>query len=140
MNTALHDSISLANSPCVGVCSTSMAPFDDRCKGCGRTVEDIRDWETLSEFNKKIINVKNWLDGYNIRQKRDRIKTMADHSDEKLKDIEGRLITIQSLIEMTGQDILDYFGKDPAIKDAYQSLVQSREEILKTKQTLPYLD
>jgi len=117
-----------------------MAPFDDRCKGCGRTVEDIRDWETLSEFNKKIINVKNWLDGYNIRQKRDRIKTMADHSDEKLKDIEGRLITIQSLIEMTGQDILDYFGKDPAIKDAYQSLVQSREEILKTKQTLPYLD
>jgi|DEB0MinimDraft_12_1074336.scaffolds.fasta_scaffold00461_12 predicted Fe-S protein YdhL (DUF1289 family) len=140
MNTALHDSISLANSPCVGVCSTSMAPFDDRCQGCGRTVEDIRDWETFSEFSKKIINVKNWLDGYNIRQKRDRINTMADHSDEKLKDIEGRLITIQSLIEMTGQDILDYFGKDPAVKDAYQSLVQSREEILKTKQTLPHLD
>jgi hypothetical protein len=41
---------------------------------------------------------------------------------------------------MTGQDILDYFGKDPSAKDAYQSLVQSREEILKTKQTLPHLN
>jgi len=136
MNTALHDSISLANSPCVGVCSTSMAPFDDRCKGCGRTVEDIRDWETLSEFNKKIINVKNWLEGYNIRQK---IEIRMSNTP-KIEDIKGRLITIQSLIEMTGQDILDYFGKDPAVKDAYQSLVQSREEILKTKQNLPYLD
>jgi hypothetical protein len=102
MNTALHDCISLANSP--------------------------------------LINVQNWLEGFNIRQKRDRIKNMAEHSDEKLQDIKGQLLTIQSLIEMTGQDILDYFGKDPSAKDAYQSLVQSREEILKTKQTLPHLN
>jgi predicted Fe-S protein YdhL (DUF1289 family) len=140
MNTALHDCISLANSPCVGVCSTSMAPFDEQCKGCGRTVDQIRDWETYRDFDKKLINVKNWLEGFNIRQKRDRIKNMAEHSDEKLQDIKGQLLTIQSLIEMTGQDILDYFGKDPSAKDAYQSLVQSREEILKTKQTLPHLN
>jgi len=136
MNTGLHESLSLAGSPCVGVCSTSVMPDDDRCQGCGRTVEDIRDWETLSEFNKKIINVKNWLDGYNIRQK---IEIRMSNTP-KIEDIKGRLITIQSLIEMTGQDILNYFGKDPAVKDAYQSLVQSREEILKTKQNLPYLD
>jgi hypothetical protein len=30
---------------------------------------------------------------------------MAEHSDEKLQDIKGQLLTIQSLIEMTGQDI-----------------------------------
>ena len=136
MNTGLHESLSLAGSPCVGVCSTSVMPDDDRCQGCGRTVEDIRDWETLSEFNKKIINVKNWLDGYNIRQKIE----IPMSNTPKIEDIKGRLITIQSLIEMTGQDILNYFGKDPAVKDAYQSLVQSREEILKTKQNLPYLD
>jgi predicted Fe-S protein YdhL (DUF1289 family) len=136
MNTGLHESLSLAGSPCVGVCSTSVMPDDDRCQGCGRTVEEIRDWAVFSEFNKKIINVKNWLEGYNIRQK---IEIRMSNTP-KIEDIKGRLITIQSLIEMTGQDILDYFGKDPAVKDAYQSLVQSREEILKTKQTLPYLD
>jgi predicted Fe-S protein YdhL (DUF1289 family) len=102
MNTALHDCISLANSPCVGVCSTSMAPFDEQCKGCGRTVDQIRDWETYRDFDKKLINVQNWLEGFNIRQKRDRIKNMAEHSDEKLQDIKGQLLTIQSLIENDG--------------------------------------
>ena len=42
MNTGLHMSISLANSPCNGRCSTSMAPFDERCQGCGRDIEEIR--------------------------------------------------------------------------------------------------
>jgi len=107
MNTGLHESISLANSPCNGVCSTSMAPFDDICQGCGRNVEQIRDWETLPEFQKKLINVTNWLKGYDIRQKNDKINVMSADSKQKIKDIQGRLITIQSLIEMVGKDMLD---------------------------------
>jgi len=59
MKTGLHSSYSLANSPCNGICSTSMAPFDERCKGCGRTLEEIRDWAKYPSFQKKIINVKN---------------------------------------------------------------------------------
>ena len=137
MNVGLHESISLANSPCVGVCSTSMAPFDEVCKGCGRTVEEIRDWEEYNEFDKKIINVKNWLQGYNIRQRRDKIKFMADHSEEKINDIKGRLTTIQALIEMVGKDMMDEFGKDPSIKESYQALFSSRESILKSKENFP---
>jgi len=137
MNVGLHESISLANSPCVGVCSTSMAPFDEVCKGCGRTVQEIRDWEEYNEFDKKIINVKNWLQGYNIRQRRDKIKFMADHSEEKINDIKGRLTTIQALIEMVGKDMMDEFGKDPSIKESYQALFSSRESILKSKENFP---
>ena len=137
MQTGLHSSYSLANSPCNGICSTSMAPFDDRCKGCGRTVEEIRDWEKYPEFEKKIINVKNWLENYDIRQK---IEVPVNMPENKIKDINGRLITIISMIEMIGQDLLESYGKDESIKEAYQALVNSREEILKTKQTLPHLD
>ena len=137
MNVGLHESISLANSPCVGVCSTSMAPFDEVCKGCGRTVQEIRDWEKYSEFDKKIVNVRNWLQGYNIRQRRDKIKFMANHSKEKINDIKGRLTTIQALIEMVGKDMIDEFGKDPSIKESYQALFNSRESILKSKENFP---
>ena len=137
MNTGLHESISLANSPCNGVCSTSMAPFDDICQGCGRNVEQIRDWETFPDFQKKLINVTNWLKGYDIRQKNDKINVMSADSKQKIKDIQGRLITIQSLIEMVGKDMLDEFGQDPAIKESYQALFSSRESILKSKENFP---
>ena len=137
MQTGLHSSYSLANSPCNGICSTSMAPFDERGKGCGRTVEEIRDWEKYPDFEKKIINVKNWLENYDIRQK---IEVPVNMPENKIKDINGRLITIISMIEMIGQDLLESYGKDESIKEAYQALVNSREEILKTKQTLPHLD
>jgi len=137
MNTGLHESISLANSPCNGVCSTSMAPFDDICQGCGRNVEQIRDWETFPEVQKKLINVTNWLKGYDIRQKNDKINVMSADSKQKIKDIQGRLITIQSLIEMVGKDMLDEFGQDPAIKESYQALFSSRESILKSKENFP---
>ena len=137
MNTALHECISLANCPCTGICSTSMAPFDETCKGCGRNVDQIRDWETFPDFEKKQINISNWLMGYNIRQKKDRINIMSADSKQKIKDIQGRLITIQSLIEMVGKDMIDEFGQNPAIKEAYQALFASRENILKTKEHFP---
>jgi len=137
MNTGLHESISLANSPCNGVCSTSMAPFDDICQGCGRNVEEIRDWETFPDFKKKIINVTNWLKGYEIKQKNDKINVMSADSKQKIKDIQGRLITIQSLIEMVGKDMIDEFGKDPIIKESYKALFDSRELILESKEHFP---
>ena len=135
MNTGLHMSISLANSPCNGRCSTSMAPFDERCQGCGRDIEEIRDWETYPDFSKKLINVKNWLDGYNIRQKKE--STMTAKDIQKIKDIDGRMTTVIALVEMIGKDMIDEFGKDPAIKESYQALFKCREEILKSKENFP---
>lgn len=135
MNTGLHSSLSLANSPCTGRCTTSMAPFDEICQGCGRNIEEIRDWESFSDFEKKAINVKNWLKGYNIRQKIEANIQVKD--SEKINDIKGRLNTIQALIEMVGKDMINEFGKDPSIKESYQALFSSRESILKSKENFP---
>ena len=93
--------------------------------------------KNIQNLKKKIINVKNWLENYDIRQK---IEVPVNMPENKIKDINGRLITIISMIEMIGQDLLESYGKDESIKEAYQSLVKSREEILKTKQTLPHSD
>jgi len=135
MNTGLHSSLSLANSPCTGRCTTSMAPFDERCQGCGRNIEQIRDWETYSDYDKKIVNVKNWLEGYDIRQKIE--AEMSSKDPKKIQDIQGRMTTVISLVEMIGQDMLDEFGKDPSIKESYQALFSCREQILKSKENFP---
>ncbi len=132
MNT-IHDVTSLSQTPCVGRCSTSMAPFDEICQGCGRTVEEIRDWNTYSDLRKKMINISNYLD-YDIRQKRE-YKEMT--TEKKISDINGRLTTTQALIEMVSQDLLDLFGKDPSIKETYQALYEAREKILVAKQKTP---
>jgi predicted Fe-S protein YdhL (DUF1289 family) len=129
--TVLHSSNSMSNSPCVGKCSTSMAPFDETCKGCGRSVEEIRDWETYTELDKKLINLKNVMRGYSIRQK---IESYGDEMNEKKQDIQGRMTTVISLLEMIGKDMLDEYGKDPKIKESYQALYNSREAILESKE------
>ena len=129
--TVLHSSNSMSNSPCVGKCSTSMAPFDETCKGCGRSVEEIRDWETYTELDKKLINLKNVMRGYDIRQKKE---LCGDEMNEKKQDIQGRMTTVISLLEMIGKDMLDEYGKDPKIKESYQALYNSREAILESKE------
>ena len=135
MNTGLHSSLSLANSPCTGRCTTSMAPFDERCQGCGRNIEQIRDWESYSDYDKKKVNVKNWLGGYDIRQKIE--AEMSSKDPKKIQDIQGRMTTVISLVEMIGQDMLDEFGKDPSIKESYQALFSCREQMLKSKENFP---
>ena len=94
MNTGLHSSLSLANSPCSGRCTTSMAPFDERCQGCGRNIEQIRDWESYSDYDKKIVNVKNWLECYDIRQ-----KIEAEMSSKDSKKIQN--VCLNYLIDQT---------------------------------------
>lgn len=108
-----------------------MAPFDETCKGCGRSVEEIRDWETYTELDKKLINLKNVMRGYNIRQK---AEFCGDEMNEKKQDIQGRMTTVISLLEMIGKDMIDEYGKDPKIKESYQALYNSREAILESKE------
>lgn len=129
--TVLHSSNSMSNSPCIGKCSTSMAPFDEICKGCGRSIEEIRDWETYTDLDKKLINLKNVMRGYGIRQK---IESYGDEMSERKQDIQGRMTTVISLLEMIGKDMLDEYGKDPKIKESYQALFNSREAILESKE------
>lgn len=43
-----------ADSPCVGICSTSLG--DEICIGCGRTFEEVHAWNTLTDEEKIKIN------------------------------------------------------------------------------------
>jgi predicted Fe-S protein YdhL (DUF1289 family) len=49
MDSSLHDR---PDSPCIGVCSTL---FDDVCKGCGRTAEEVSNWVALSASEKAVV-------------------------------------------------------------------------------------
>jgi uncharacterized protein len=59
---SLHE---LSDSPCVGVCSTL---FDDVCKGCGRTAEEVSRWVLLSADERAAVWTR--LRDVNIRRQR----------------------------------------------------------------------
>lgn len=44
----------LTDTPCIGVCSTSLG--DEVCIGCGRTFDEVIQWNTLSDEEKRNIN------------------------------------------------------------------------------------
>lgn len=45
----------LSDSPCVGICSAT-ALGDEICIGCGRSFDEVRLWNTLSDEEKIEIN------------------------------------------------------------------------------------
>jgi predicted Fe-S protein YdhL (DUF1289 family) len=51
----------LTDSPCVAVCSTL---FDDVCRGCGRTAEEVANWVILDEEEKRVIWARIRAQGY----------------------------------------------------------------------------
>jgi|TARA_A100001015_G_scaffold319334_1_gene441891 predicted Fe-S protein YdhL (DUF1289 family) len=67
---SLHRTTSLADSPCIGTCSVTQWG-DTTCKGCGRTDQEIREWNTYSDNQKKLIVINCWNLGYTPRQKRE---------------------------------------------------------------------
>ena len=44
-----------ADSPCLGICSAT-ALGDEVCIGCGRTFDEVRLWNTLTDEEKIAIN------------------------------------------------------------------------------------
>ena len=42
----------LPTSPCVGICS---AGFDDTCRGCGRTLQEISEWLFMSDAQRRAV-------------------------------------------------------------------------------------
>ncbi|MCH9644103.1 MAG: DUF1289 domain-containing protein [Gammaproteobacteria bacterium] len=47
----------LTDTPCVGICSAT-ALGDEICVGCGRTFDEVRLWNTLTDEEKRAINVR----------------------------------------------------------------------------------
>lgn len=47
-------------SPCIGVCSITLG--DDICRGCGRTLEQIRDWGAYTnDQRREIMTTLDWV-------------------------------------------------------------------------------
>ncbi|MDR0243321.1 MAG: DUF1289 domain-containing protein [Burkholderia sp.] len=65
MTSTLHD---VPDSPCVGVCSTL---FDDVCKGCGRTADEVSCWVFMSDDEKRAIWARIRCEGTAMRFRRD---------------------------------------------------------------------
>jgi hypothetical protein len=47
----------LTDSPCVGICSTTNVG-DEICIGCGRTAEEVIEWNTYGDERKILINLR----------------------------------------------------------------------------------
>lgn len=131
----LHDqtSSSLCENPCIGNCTTTNIPFHDRCQGCGRTVEQIRDWPGYSDLEKKLINLENSLE-YEIRQKKE-FRNMSQ--ENKIKEINNKIFAARCLIEMIGDELIQTYGKDPIIEKSYKDLFNSLSSIKEAEQNLP---
>ena len=61
------NSQSLAESPCIVVCSATQWG-DAICKGCGRTATEIRDWAILPSVYRKLVVIRAIGEGYTPRQ------------------------------------------------------------------------
>lgn len=51
----------ISDSPCVGVCTLD---DDGRCRGCRRSLAEIRDWSDLDEAERDAINRRNLPDAH----------------------------------------------------------------------------
>lgn len=47
----------LTDSPCIGICSSTNVG-DDICIGCGRTAQEVIDWNTYPDEQKIQINLR----------------------------------------------------------------------------------
>jgi predicted Fe-S protein YdhL (DUF1289 family) len=53
------------DTPCVAVCSTL---FDDICRGCGRTADEVSQWVVMTEVQKDLVWRRITAEGYPRRQ------------------------------------------------------------------------
>lgn len=56
-----NSSSSRPDTPCVAVCSTT---FDDVCRGCGRTVDEVANWVFMTEEEKERVWARITAEGY----------------------------------------------------------------------------
>lgn len=49
------------DTPCVAVCSTT---FDDVCRGCGRTVDEVAQWVFMDQAQREVVWQRILAEGY----------------------------------------------------------------------------
>jgi predicted Fe-S protein YdhL (DUF1289 family) len=53
------------DTPCVAVCSTL---FDDICRGCGRSADEVSQWVVMTKEQKDLVWERILVQGYPRRQ------------------------------------------------------------------------
>ena len=49
----MSDAVTTAESPCIKVC---VLDLDNRCRGCGRTIDEIARWSTMTTAERITVN------------------------------------------------------------------------------------
>ena len=49
----MPDAVTTAESPCIKVCQLDL---DNRCRGCGRTIDEIARWSTMTTAERITVN------------------------------------------------------------------------------------
>ncbi len=49
------------DTPCIGICSTSLG--DEVCIGCGRTFDEVHNWNRMSDEQKRQVNLRLFKEG-----------------------------------------------------------------------------
>lgn len=62
---ASRQAFTATDSPCVAVCSTL---FDEICRGCGRTVDEVAQWVFMTQEEKNAVWERILAQGYPRRQ------------------------------------------------------------------------
>lgn len=55
MTTLKELTSDLPDSPCIGLCSTQ---FEDVCRGCGRTMEEVTHWIFMGDEEKRKVWIR----------------------------------------------------------------------------------
>jgi predicted Fe-S protein YdhL (DUF1289 family) len=91
MPRAAHDAwlawyASTPDAPCIAICSTSQG--DAVCKGCGRSFDEVRDWQVYTPAQKRAVWRRFTLDAlawrFNRYAERARLASGADHPDARI--------------------------------------------------------
>jgi predicted Fe-S protein YdhL (DUF1289 family) len=72
---------STPDAPCIAICSTSQG--DAECKGCGRSFDEVRHWQSLSPAHKRAVWRRITMEGrawrFNRYAERARLASGVDH-------------------------------------------------------------
>ncbi len=58
-----------AESPCIKVC---VLDLEQRCRGCGRTIDEIRDWSGMTLPERMAVNARIGFGGHAADRREDR--------------------------------------------------------------------
>ena len=132
---ARGNSQSLDDTPCIGICSATQWG-DAICKGCGRTVTEIRDWNLFPPIYKKLVILRAVDEGYTpdryILMKTILIKTAIDVESARSSQAKTNLLALceNGMAIPEHSDLVQEILKQTTIKAEADENVRVLQELL----------